>query len=195
MWHHQRPNPCLLWIFAKILLRPGRMPTDTSNRTIPELGRLPLSSNCDVSPENDGRLKLEYHGGFDGLARKGRTHEGGRNSRKSRSCDAIRQVESGTPVGDLCRQLGDSDATFYAWKKRYAHLGVSELRRLKRLVLVSRDVSGQLPAGLSVGAIRPSLLVSTQPSQGSIRSPAPHSGSCPRPASVWLSAYLDVAPA
>lgn len=34
-----------------------------------------------------------------------------------------------------------------------------------------------------------------KPSQGSIRSPAPHSGSCPRPASVWLSAYLDVAPA
>jgi len=57
---------------------------------------------------------------------------------------AIRQAESGTPVGDLCRQLGVSDATFYAWKKKYAHLGVSELRclrqveeensRLKRLV-------------------------------------------------------------
>ncbi len=30
---------------------------------------------------------------------------------------AIRQAESGTPVGDLCRQLGVSDATFYAWKK------------------------------------------------------------------------------
>ncbi|MDP9179745.1 MAG: transposase [Gemmatimonadota bacterium] len=46
---------------------------------------------------------------------------------------AIRQAESGTPVGDLCRQLGVSDATFYAWKKKYAHLGVSELRRLRQL--------------------------------------------------------------
>ena len=46
---------------------------------------------------------------------------------------AIRQAEAGTPVGDLCRQLGVSDATFYAWKKRYAHLGVSELRRLRQL--------------------------------------------------------------
>ena len=36
---------------------------------------------------------------------------------------AIRQAESGTLVGDLCRQLGVSDATFYAWKKKYAHLG------------------------------------------------------------------------
>ena len=46
---------------------------------------------------------------------------------------ALRQAESGTPVGDLCRQLGVSDATFYAWKKKYAHLGVSELRRLRQL--------------------------------------------------------------
>ena len=41
---------------------------------------------------------------------------------------AIRQAEAGTPVDDLCRQLGVGDATFYAWKKRYAHLCVSELR-------------------------------------------------------------------
>jgi len=46
---------------------------------------------------------------------------------------ALRQAEASTPVGDLCRQLGVSDATFYAWKKKYAHLGVSELRRLRKL--------------------------------------------------------------
>ena len=46
---------------------------------------------------------------------------------------AIRQAESGTPVGDLCRSLGVSEATFYAWKKQYAHLGVSELRRLRQV--------------------------------------------------------------
>ena len=46
---------------------------------------------------------------------------------------AIRQADAGTPVGDLCRPLGVSDATFYAWKKKYAHLGVSELRRLRQL--------------------------------------------------------------
>jgi len=45
---------------------------------------------------------------------------------------AVRQAESGTPVGDLCRQRGVSDATFYTWKKKYAHLGVSELRRLRQ---------------------------------------------------------------
>jgi putative transposase len=46
---------------------------------------------------------------------------------------AIRQADAGTPVGDLCRQLGVSDATFYTWKKTYAHLGVSELRRLRQV--------------------------------------------------------------
>ena len=40
---------------------------------------------------------------------------------------AIRQAEAGTPLVDLCRQLGVSEATCYTWKKKYAHLGVSEL--------------------------------------------------------------------
>jgi putative transposase len=46
---------------------------------------------------------------------------------------ALRQADAGTAVGDVCRQLGVSEATFYAWKKKYAHLGVSELRRLLSL--------------------------------------------------------------
>ncbi len=46
---------------------------------------------------------------------------------------ALRQAESGTPIGDVCRRLGIAEQTFYAWKKTYAHLGVSELRRLRQL--------------------------------------------------------------
>ena len=53
---------------------------------------------------------------------------------------ALRQAESGTSVGDVCRQIGVSEATFYTWKKKYAHLGVSELRRLKQL----EDENGRL---------------------------------------------------
>ena len=33
----------------------------------------------------------------------------------------------------MCRQIGISEATFYTWKKKYAELGVSELRKLKQL--------------------------------------------------------------
>jgi putative transposase len=46
---------------------------------------------------------------------------------------ALRLAESGTPVADVCRQIGISDATFYTWKKKYGELGVSELRKLKML--------------------------------------------------------------
>lgn len=46
---------------------------------------------------------------------------------------ALPQAERGTPITDLCRQLGIAEQTFYAWKKRYAHLGVSELRRLRQV--------------------------------------------------------------
>lgn len=36
-------------------------------------------------------------------------------------------------MADVCRQLGVSEATYYTWKKKFAHLGVSELRRLKQI--------------------------------------------------------------
>jgi transposase-like protein len=56
---------------------------------------------------------------------------------------AIRQAEAGTPVCDLCRQLGVSDATFYAWKKKYAHHGVSELGRTDAAYLLAKTPSSQ----------------------------------------------------
>ena len=46
---------------------------------------------------------------------------------------ALRQVEGGTPVADVCRQIGVSEATFYVWKRQYAHLGVAEVRRMRQL--------------------------------------------------------------
>ena len=46
---------------------------------------------------------------------------------------ALRQADGGTPVGDVCRQLGVSEATFYIWKKKYGDLGASEVRRLRQL--------------------------------------------------------------
>jgi putative transposase len=46
---------------------------------------------------------------------------------------ALREVESGRPPADVCRQLSVSEATFYIWKKKYAHLGVAELRKLRSL--------------------------------------------------------------
>ena len=46
---------------------------------------------------------------------------------------ALRQADAGTPVADVCRQLGVSEATFYIWKRKYANLGVSELKKQRLL--------------------------------------------------------------
>jgi putative transposase len=35
----------------------------------------------------------------------------------------LRQTESGTPVADVCRQIGVSEATFYVWKKEIRPFG------------------------------------------------------------------------
>ena len=55
---------------------------------------------------------------------------------------ALRQAESGTTVADVCRQVGVSEATFYVWKKKFAHLGVSELRRMRQLEEENRRIKG-----------------------------------------------------
>jgi len=46
---------------------------------------------------------------------------------------ALRQTDSGTPVGDVCRRFGVSEATFYVWKKKYGKLGLSEPREIRQL--------------------------------------------------------------
>jgi len=46
---------------------------------------------------------------------------------------ALRQAESGTKISEICREHGISEATYYVWKKRYAGLGLSELRELRQL--------------------------------------------------------------
>lgn len=46
---------------------------------------------------------------------------------------ALKQTEGGALAREVCRQLGVSEATFYAWKKKYGGMGVSELRELRQL--------------------------------------------------------------
>jgi putative transposase len=45
----------------------------------------------------------------------------------------LKQAEAGTPVGDLCRQVGVAEQTFYRWKKAYGSMLPSEARELKQL--------------------------------------------------------------
>ena len=62
---------------------------------------------------------------------------------------ALRQAEAGTPVEDICRKLGVSQATFFRWKNKYGGLGVAELRRLRQLEEENQKLK-QLVADLSL---------------------------------------------
>ena len=65
---------------------------------------------------------------------------------------ALHQAETGTNVEEVCRKIGISQATFYAWKKKYGGMGVSELRRLRQLEEENRKLK-QLVADLSLDKI------------------------------------------
>jgi putative transposase len=45
----------------------------------------------------------------------------------------IKQGEEGAPVAEICRKAGISQATYFNWKKKYAGLLPSEMRRLREL--------------------------------------------------------------
>ena len=62
---------------------------------------------------------------------------------------ALRQAEGCASVRDVCRKMGISEQTFYRWKKKYAGMGVAEVRRLKQLDEENRKLK-QLVADLSL---------------------------------------------
>jgi len=48
--------------------------------------------------------------------------------------------EDGAPVADICRKAGISQATYFNWKKKYAGMMPSEMKRLREL----EDENGRL---------------------------------------------------
>jgi len=62
---------------------------------------------------------------------------------------ALRQVEAGTLVPEVCRKMEISEQTFYRWKKRYAGMGVAEVRKL-RIIEEENKKLKQLVADLSL---------------------------------------------
>jgi len=50
----------------------------------------------------------------------------------------LKEGEAGAKVVELCRKYGMSDATYYNWKRKYAGLTVSDLKRLKTLEAENR---------------------------------------------------------
>jgi putative transposase len=51
----------------------------------------------------------------------------------SQIMDALKRVQGGLPVPEVCRELGISTATFYQWRSRYGGMDTSMIARLKEL--------------------------------------------------------------
>ena len=51
-------------------------------------------------------------------------------------------MDAGVPIAELCRKLGISEQTFYSWKKKYAGMGIVEMRRVKQLEDENRRLKG-----------------------------------------------------
>lgn len=61
----------------------------------------------------------------------------------------LKLVDAGQKVGDVCRQYGISDATYYRWKAQYGGLEVSQLRKLRQLEDENRTLK-QIVADLTL---------------------------------------------
>ena len=42
----------------------------------------------------------------------------------------LKQEQAGTPVAQICREAGISQATYYNWKKKYGGMMPSEMKKL-----------------------------------------------------------------
>ena len=47
-------------------------------------------------------------------------------------------LSQGLNIGDICKQIGVSDATYYKWRKEYGGMGISQAKRLKAIELENK---------------------------------------------------------
>ena len=53
----------------------------------------------------------------------------------SQIMDALKRVEAGLPVTELCREIGVSSAAFYKWRAKYGGMDTSMMAKMKELEL------------------------------------------------------------
>jgi putative transposase len=75
-------------------------------------------------------------------------------SKKSRFTEepiirALKEVDAGAKVDEVCRRLGVTQTTFYRWKSKFGGMEVSDARRLSTLEDENRRLK-QMVADLSL---------------------------------------------
>ena len=51
----------------------------------------------------------------------------------SQIMDALKRVDAGLPVPEICRELGISSATSYKWRAKYGCMDTSMMARMKEI--------------------------------------------------------------
>lgn len=51
----------------------------------------------------------------------------------SQIINILKQNENGSPVAELCREHGISQATFYKWRSKYGGMDASLMKRMREL--------------------------------------------------------------
>jgi len=59
---------------------------------------------------------------------------------------ALKDNEAGRKAADVARELGVSVATFYGWRKKYAGMEASDVKRLKELEAENEAENAKLKA-------------------------------------------------
>lgn len=58
----------------------------------------------------------------------------------------LKQAQDGAPVVEVCRKVGISDATFYNWRKKYAGLMPSEMKRIVANLSLDKAMLQDVPS-------------------------------------------------
>ena len=67
----------------------------------------------------------------------------------------LKEAEAGSPVADICRRGGFSDATFYKWRAKFSGMEATEAQRLRALERENADLKKLLAeAHLDMAALK-----------------------------------------
>ncbi len=60
----------------------------------------------------------------------------------------LREADAGSPVKELCRKHGFSDASYYLWRSKFGGMSVSDTKRLKELEIENHRLKKLLAESL-----------------------------------------------
>jgi DNA-directed RNA polymerase specialized sigma24 family protein len=83
-------------------------------------------------PRKPDRIALEFSATISRLGGE-RTHMTASKCSDAQKAFIIKHGEEGTSVAEICRKAGISQATYFNWKKRYAGLPPTGMKRLKQI--------------------------------------------------------------